>query len=332
MLDFAYGRVASLAEAIAAVGQPGAMAIAGGTELVNWMKEGIAAPSRLVDLNRLEGLDRIIADEHGLVIGALARMSDVADHPRVAEDYPAIATALLKSASAQLRNMASMGGNLMQRTRCAYFRAEVELACNRRRPGSGCAAQGGEDRAGAIFGASEACVATHPSDVAVALSALDARVVIEGSAGRRVVALNDFYRPSDAVEGHGTVLEAGELIVAIIVPASPLARRSRYLKLRERASYEFALVSVAVGLDLDGDVIRAARVALGGVAHKPWRLTGAEARLAGVAIADEAALGAALAADFASARPGRQNGFKVELVRRAVIRTLQAAGGIDDRN
>jgi xanthine dehydrogenase YagS FAD-binding subunit len=327
MESFAFARPNDLAGVLAAIADPGAMPIAGGTELFNWMKEGIVAPRRLIDINRLPGLDVIEARPDGLRIGALARMSDVANHDAVRRDYPVIAESLIKSASPQLRNMASLGGNLMQRTRCPYFRAEVDLPCNKRRPGSGCAALEGEDRALAVFGWSDACIATHPSDVAVAFAALDANVEVSSAGGTRAIPLGQFYRlPGDAPERE-TNLEPGELIVAIVVPASPSARRSHYLKLRERASYEFALVSAAVAIDLDGERIREARIALGGVAPMPWRLRAAEERLRGASL-ETAALRVAIDAGFVDARPRKHNGFKVELAKRAVVRALQTAGGM----
>jgi xanthine dehydrogenase YagS FAD-binding subunit len=243
-----------------------------------------------------------------------------------------IAEALLQSASPQLRNMATMGGNLLQRTRCPYFRAEVELDCNKRNPGSGCAArESGEDRGLAIFGGSEHCIATHPSDVAVALAALDAEVETRSAEnGERTIAITDLYRlPVDPdTAANETTVEAGELISAIRVPASRAARSSHYLKLRERTSYEFALVSVAAALVLDGTTIEEARLALGGVAPKPWRLTTAEATLPGIDVTDAVALRDALQADFEQARPGRRNGFKVELAQRAVVRAFQSVGGV----
>jgi xanthine dehydrogenase YagS FAD-binding subunit len=328
MQTFAYERAGTLADALRAAAQPGTMVIAGGTELLNWMKDGIVAPRRLVDLSDLSGLDQIDAGDHGLRIGALARMSDVAGHAVVRRDYPALSQALLSSASAQIRNMASIGGNLLQHTRCPYFRAETEVACNKRRPGSGCAALDGEDRFAAIFGWSDRCIATHPSDLAVALVALDAVVHVAGPGGTRQIPIGDLYRlPADTPERE-TVLEAGELITAIEVPASALARRSHYLKLRERASYEFALVSAAVALDLAGTEIRAARIALGGVAPKPWRLGDAELALRRISLEDEPALGRVVDTGFAEARPRRNNGFKIELAKRAVIRALQNAGGV----
>lgn len=322
MRDFAYERAATLPAAIAALADEGAMPLAGGTELVNWMKEGIASPRRLVDIAGLSGLDRIEATAEGVTLGALARMSDVADHSAVKRDYPAIAQALLKSASPQLRNMATLGGNLMQRNRCPYFRAEVELPCNKRRAGSGCAAQTGQDRFAAIFGVADDCVAPHPSDLAVALAAFDATIHVEGQRGARRIAFSDFYRSTS-----DTALLLGEIITAIHIPASATTRHSHYLKVRERRSYEFALVSVAVGFTAEDDRIVEARLALGGVAPKPWRLRQAEETLPGIALTDDEGLRRALAGDFADARPGRHNGFKPELALRAAIKAIGIAGG-----
>jgi xanthine dehydrogenase YagS FAD-binding subunit len=328
MQAFQYARASTVPDALSAAQIPGAMFIAGGTELLNWMKEGIIAPSRLIDINGITSLDRIEANDRGLRIGALARMSDVAEHEVVLRDYPVISEALLRSASAQIRNMASIGGNLMQRTRCPYFRAEVDLACNKRRPGSGCAALDGEDRFAAIFGWTESCVATHPSDLAVALAALDALVEIQGPDGVRSIPVTDLHRlPSDTPEVE-TNLAPGELIVAITVPTSTVARQSHYLKVRERTSYEFALVSAAAAIDLDGENIRSARVALGGVAPRPWRLALAESALVGVSIREVSGLDAALAPNFADAKPRQHNGFKIELAKRAAIRALQSAGEV----
>jgi len=325
MLAFGFSRAADIPSAIAAATEPDTALIAGGTELVNWLKDGIVAPARIVDINGLAELAGIEVGAESVRIGALARMSEVAQHDVIRREMPAVAEALLASASPQLRNMASMGGNLGQRTRCPYFRAETDLPCNKRRPGTGCAALEGEDRGMAIFGWSEHCLATHPSDVAVAFAALDATVRLQSRAGARSVPLVDFYRLPDEAPERDNTLERGELITAIEVPLSPLAKRSHYLKLRERASYEFALVSAAVALDLDGDRIREARIAIGGVAHKPWRLTRAEATLRGAPL-EASALRTALEADFAEARPRRNNGFKVELAKRAAIRALQTSG------
>jgi xanthine dehydrogenase YagS FAD-binding subunit len=325
MESFTYQHVDDVAAALDVLQhEPRAYAIAGGTELVNWMKEGIVSPSTLIDINALPGLDHVEVSSGGLHIGALTRMSDVAAHPDVQRYYPAISEALLQSASPQLRNMASMGGNLLQRTRCAYLRAEVDLPCNKRRPGSGCAARqdGGDDRTAAIFGWSEQCVSTHPSDLAVALMALDAVVHTQ-----RAIPLRDFFRlPADEPE-RDTTLERGELIVGIQVPASAIAGRSRYLKVRERTSYEFALVTVAIGLDLETNGrVREARIALGGVAAMPWRLPIAERAVVGASVADAAELRARVTPAFDEARPLRHNTFKVELAVRAVVRAIQLAG------
>ena len=327
---FAYERLSDRAVAVSALRDDAhAVLLAGGTELVNWLKDGILRPARVLDINGLPGLDTIEAEATGLRIGALVRMADLAAHPEVRRDYPAIPEALLRSASQQLRNMASMGGNLLQRTRCPYFRAEVKLPCNKRVPGSGCSALEGEDRSMAIFGWSEHCAATHPSDVAVALAALDAEVTLQGPDGVRTVPVTSFYRLPEADPERDTVKERAELITGITVPASAVARRSWYLKVRERTSYEFALVSVAAGVELDGGVtIREARIALGGVAHGPWRLPAAERSLIGVRADDSDGLKAAIEDSFSDARPRRNNGFKVELAKRAVVRALQTAAGV----
>lgn len=307
---------------------PGAMLIAGGTEVVNWLKDGIARPTRLLDVTGLPGLDTIEAGGDALTIGSLITMADVAAHPAVRLDYPAIAEALARSASQQLRNMATIGGNLLQRTRCPYFRAETDLPCNKRRPGSGCAALDGGDRGMAIFGWSEECVATHPSDLAVALAALDADVTLRGPAGERSVPITSFYDLFHRTPGRDSVLEPGELITGVRVPRSELARQSWYLKVRERASYEFALVSVAAAVTTGPEgIIAESRLALGGVAHGPWRLRDAEAALPGVQIDDADGIRAAIDGAFSEARPRRDNGFKVELAKRAVVRALRTAGG-----
>jgi xanthine dehydrogenase YagS FAD-binding subunit len=325
MQTFSYERVLSVADAVGAAAASDKMFIAGGTELLNWMKDSIVAPRGLIDINSVSGLDHIAADERGLQLGALARMSDVAQHDIVRRDYPAISQALLRSASPQLRNMASMAGNLLQRTRCPYFRAEVELPCNKRRLGSGCAALEGEDRAMAVFGASDACIATHPSDVAVALAALDGVVHTQGPAGGRAIRLTDLYREPGDDPSRDTVLDPGELITTIEVPVSSAARRSYYLKVRERGSYEFALVSAAVAIGLNGSRIRDARIALGGVAHKPWRLSAAEQSLRGVEATDRPAVRRALDGAFVDAKARFHNGFKIELAKRTAMRALQIA-------
>lgn len=330
MQPFSYYRAATVEDALAVMQRErAAQVVAGGTEIVNWMKDGIAMPSVLVDINQVPDLDAIEFTRDGLHIGALARMSDVAAHPEVQSNFPAIAEALHKSASQQLRNMASMGGNVLQRTRCPYFRADVELACNKRSPGSGCSALDGYDRTAAIFGWSEHCIATHPSDVAVALVALDATVDLRSASGaERTIALSEFFALPGDTPDRDNVLQHDELIVRMTVPASAVARHSWYLKVRERTSYEFALVSVAAGLHLEADGrIADARIALGGVAHRPWRLGAAERALRGASPTDRLAVRAAIDAAFAEARPRRGNVFKVELARRAVVRTLELVGG-----
>jgi xanthine dehydrogenase YagS FAD-binding subunit len=301
--------------------------IAGGTDLLGLMKDRVTFPERLLDINGLPGMGRIEElGDGGLRIGALCRMSEVAADPLVRERFPVIAEALLIAASGQLRNMASMGGNIMQRTRCAYFRDDDDPPCNKRRPGSGCSALHGFNRNQAIFGWSEACVATHPSDVAVALAALDATVVLRGRTGERQIPFTAFHRLPGSTPERDTVLELGDLILAIEVPARAEARTSHYLKVRDRQSYEFALVSVAAAVATDGGVLRSARLAIGGVAHKPWRLAAAETALRGAAMDDDGALTSAIATSFTDARPLSGNSFKVELAQRAALRALQTAG------
>ena len=328
MHPFALLRVDDPAAAIAAHARDPELAfIAGGTDLIGLMKDRAALPTRLLDINALPGMARIEAlTDGGLRIGALARMSDVAADTEVRRRFPVIAESLLFAASGQLRNMASMGGNIMQRTRCAYFRDEDDLPCNKRRPGSGCSALHGLNRNHAIFGWSEACVATNPSDVAVALAALDATVAVRGPAGERAIPFTDFHRlPGDTPE-RDNVLGRGDLIVSIEVPACPEGRASHYLKIRDRQSYEFALVSAAAAVAVDGRRIRSARLALGGVAHKSCRLTAAEAVLRGASLGDIDALKSALATSFTDARPLAHNAFKVELAQRVALRALQTAG------
>lgn len=328
MHTFTYMKATTMPQAMAQAAAPDTLIIAGGTEVLNWMKEGIAAPRRLLDINSIAELDFIEVNSQGVRIGALARMSDVGGHQAIVRDYPVISQALLQGASPQLRNMASMGGNLLQRTRCPYFRAEVDLPCNKRRPGSGCSALEGADRSMALFGRGEKCIATHPSDVAAAFAALDAIVHVQGPNGARAIPFEEFYRlPGDAPE-RDTTLTPGELIISINIPASSFARRSHYLKVRERTSFAPALVSVAVALDMNGTSIRGAHVALGGVAPMPWRLRAAEQALIGISLSDETGIARSLEISLAEAKPGRSNGFKIELARRAVLRALQTAGGI----
>src|SRR2546426_3367687 len=328
MHPFTFSRTTDPEAAIAAHAQDPHLAfIAGGTDLIGLMKDRAALPERLLDINGLPDMARIEAlPDGGLRIGALARMSDVAADPEVRRRFPVIAESLLFAASGQLRNMASIGGNIMQRTRCAYFRDGDGPPCNKRRPGSGCSALDGLNRNHAIFGWSEACVATNPSDVAVALAALDATVAVRGPAGERAIPFTDFHRlPGDAPE-RDNVLGRGDLIVSIDVAGRAEGRASHYLKIRDRESYEFALVSAAAAVAVDDGRIRSARLALGGVAHKPWRLTAAEAALRGASLADIEALRSAIAASFTEARPLAHNVFKVELAQRVALRALQMAG------
>ena len=333
MNRFDYVRAGSIAEAIAAAAEPEARFLAAGTNLLDLMKGGISRPARLVDISRLPGLDRIERlPDGGLRIGALVRNSDLAHDPDFAKQYPAVAEALLSGASAQLRNAATTAGNIMQRTRCPYF-YDTATACNKRDPGAGCDALQGETRLNAVLGWSDRCIATHPSDFCVPLVALDAVVEIEGPAGARAVPLEDFHCLPGDTPHIETVLAPGELIVAVRLPAEAagFAAHARYLKVRERTSYAFALVSAAAALRLDGPVIADARVALGGVALKPWRARSAEAVLAGRE-PTEAVFQEAAAAALADARPSGDNAFKIELARRVVAQALRrAAAGTPDR-
>jgi xanthine dehydrogenase YagS FAD-binding subunit len=318
---FAYERAADADAAVAALAaDPAARFLAGGTNLVDLMRLGVEAPERLVDVRRL-GHDLIEPlPGGGLRIGAGVRNSDLAADPLVAERYPVLSQALLSGASGQLRNLATAGGNLLQRTRCPYFQ-DVSKPCNKRRPGSGCPARDGDHRNLAILGHSEACVATHPSDMAVALVALDATVNVQGPAGERVVALPGLHRLPGTAPERDTVLEHGELITAIDLPAFAPARRSSYRKVRDRASFSFAVVSVAVALELEDGAVRDVRIAFGGLAHVPWRATAAEAALRGQP-ATEASFRAAADAELAAAEPLRDNAFKVPLARNVLVRSL----------
>src|SRR3954469_23359820 len=298
--------------------------IAGGTDMVQLLQEYVRRPNRLVSLAGL--LEKLIdAGPQGLRLGAAATMAEVAAHPVVVEQFPVIAEALLNSASPQVRNQATMGGNLLQRTRCPYFRDVGYAACNKRAPGSGCSAIGGENRWNAVLGTSENCIAANPSDLAVALVALDASVDLRGANGVRVVPLAEFHRLPGDTPHIETVLEPGEVIAAITVPANPAGRRSHYLKVRDRASFEFAVVSTAVALDMEGGRIRQARVALGGVGTKPWRVPRVEAALAGSSL-DPAALRTAAAFAAQGAQGRGHNDFKIELMQRAIVRAVESAG------
>jgi xanthine dehydrogenase YagS FAD-binding subunit len=326
MNRFDYARPATLAEAVAAGAMPGAAYLAAGTNLMDLMKGGVMRPGRLVDIGRLPGLDRI---EHlpdgGVRIGALVRNADLAHDTDFAKRFPAVAEALLSGASAQLRNAATVGGNLLQRTRCAYF-YDTASACNKRDPGAGCDAVRGENRLHAILGWSAHCIATNPSDFCVPLVAFDAVVEVEGATGRRDISLDAFHLLPGDTPQRETLLEPGELITAVRLPpeAAGFAANARYLKIRERTSYAFAVVSAAAALRLDGGTIAEARIALGGVALKPWRARAAETALVG-ASPDQAAFRHAAEAALADAKPSGDNEFKIELARRIVVRALLLA-------
>jgi len=320
---FDYHVATSPADAVATLsGRPGAAFLAGGTNLIDHMKLGVAAPDLLVDVGRLDLTEVEATDGGGVRIGTNVRNSDLAAHPLIRSRYPMLARALLSGASGQLRNAATTGGNLLQRTRCVYFQ-DVTTPCNKRSPGSGCSAIGGYLRYHAILGASPECVAVHPSDMAVAMSALDADVVVEGADGPRRIPMTEFHRlPGDAPD-RDTVLDHGELITAVELPAPPTGAVSEYRKVRDRASYAFALVSVAAELSVTGPEIATARIALGGVAHKPWRARRAEEVLVGAPPEPETFLAAA-DAELADAEPLPGNEFKVELARRTLGAQLRA--------
>jgi xanthine dehydrogenase YagS FAD-binding subunit len=324
MHAFDFAAPASTAEALDLAVDRSAF-LAGGTTLVDLMKLDVMTPSRVIDINDLpmRGVQR---DRGGLSIGALERMTEVALHRDVATQYPVVTQALLASASGQLRNMASLGGNLLQRTRCDYFR-DVRTPCNKRQPGSGCPAQQGENRGHAVLGTSNACVATHASDLAVALVALDAQVQLRDKQGERTVPLGDFYRlPGDTPQVEN-VLRPGELITRILVPRLAWARNSAYVKVRDRQSYEFALASAAVALDVGRDTVLDARVAVGGVGTRPWRLPQVEAALRGKP-ATEASFADAAKLAVVDARPLAHNAFKVVLVQRTIVRALMSLRGV----
>jgi xanthine dehydrogenase YagS FAD-binding subunit len=321
MTPFRYERAGDAGTAVAALAAaPEGAYLGGGTNLVDLMKLGVATPDLLVDVARLP-YDRIVVrPDGGVNIGAAVKNSDLAAHRTVRTHYPVLAQALLSGASGQLRNLASTGGNLLQRTRCVYFQ-DVTKPCNKRQPGSGCSAREGYHRNLAILGASEACIATHPSDMAVALAALDAIVHVQGQGGERTIPLVELHRlPGDEPQ-RDTVLAHGDLITEVELPRSPFAARSAYRKVRDRASYAFALVSVAAALDVAGGVVRDVRIALGGVAHKPWRATRAEDALRGGPVTAEA-FGRAADAELAQAEPLEQNAFKLPLARNVIVRTL----------
>lgn len=328
MKAFEFVRAENAAQAVQTA-QKNAQAryLGGGTNLLDLMKDEVVSASHLIDVSRLPLSEIKELPDGGLSLGAAAKNSDTANHPLVRQRYPLLSLAMLAAASAQIRNMATNGGNLLQRTRCFYF-YDSATPCNKRQPGAGCAAREGLNRMHAIFGASEQCVAVHPSDMAVALVALDAKVRVRGAGDReRVIPIADFHRLPEQQPERDTTLEPGELIQAIELPPSKFAARSYYLKVRDRASYAFALISVAAALEVDGSNIKQARLALGGVAHKPWRAQEAEAALVGKPPTEETFTAAAEIA-LKGAKPLPHNGFKVELARRAIVRALLKAQGI----
>jgi xanthine dehydrogenase YagS FAD-binding subunit len=327
VINFQYARASDVADAVRRiVADPGAKFIAGGTNLIDLMKEGVERPPRLIDISRLPLTAVEEMADGGVRIGALVPNSDLAHHPLIEQRYPLLASALLAGASQQLRNMATTGGNLLQRTRCYYF-YDTAMPCNKREPGTGCAAINGVNRIHAILGASESCIATHPSDLCVALAALDARVCATGPAGERTIAFSELHRLPESMPQADTSLAPTEIVTAVELPARGFASHYTYLKIRDRLSYAFALVSVAAALECDGDTIRDARLALGGVAHKPWRDAAAEAALRGQT-AGRAAFMRAADVLLRDARGYAHNSFKIELARRAVVRALtHAANG-----
>jgi xanthine dehydrogenase YagS FAD-binding subunit len=327
MIDFQYTRANDVADAIRQIsGDPAAKFIAGGTNLIDLIKQEVEQPSRLIDISRLPLRSVEETVDGGLRIGALVANSDLAHLPLITQRYPLLASAILAGASAQLRNMASTGGNLLQRTRCYYF-YDLATPCNKREPDSGCSAIAGLNRMHAILGASEACIATHPSDMCVALAALDATVHVDGPAGDRAIAFGDFHRLPGSTPERDTDLQPNEIVTAVELPARGFAANYTYLKIRDRLSYAFALVSVAAALELEGDIIKEARLALGGVAHKPWRDPSAEAALRGQN-SDQPAFIRAANVLLGDAKGFEHNAFKIDLARRAIIRALtQAAAG-----
>lgn len=321
MIPFDYHRATSVEDAVTAVAdRPGAVFLAGGTNLVDHMKLGVVEPELVVDIGHLPLDDVEQLPDGSLRVGADVRNSDLAAHPIVRGRYPVLARALLSGASGQLRNLATTAGNLLQRTRCVYFQ-DITTPCNKRSPGSGCSAIGGYDRYHAILGASEHCVAVHPSDMAVAMTALDARVVCVDADGEHRLPIDEFYRLPGDEPDRDTTLPAGALITAVEIPAPPDGAHSGYRKVRDRASYAFALTSVAAELVTGDGAVRSARIALGGVAHKPWRARRAEQTLAGEP-ATEQTFRRAAEAELAQAQPLSGNEFKVELTRRAIVATL----------
>ena len=324
MQPLTYRKAVSEDDAIAILASSNARIIAGGTSLFDLMKLGVETPSDLLDVTFIPGLNQIVRGAGAIEFGALVRMSEVNNQPELVADYPVLAESLSKAASQQLRNMATLGGNLLQRTRCGYFRNSLHYACNKRSPGSGCAARDGLDRSHAVLGGSSDCIAVYPGDFAVALTALDAEVETISQHGSRRYRIGEFYRLPGSTPHLETVLAPQEMIARIIVPTGRLGRASTYHKIRDRESYAFALASAAVALDLEDDRIRSARIALGGVATRPWRVTEAEALLQGQSFNEELAREAGRVA-MRGAQAGRHNEFKIELGARTVADALRIA-------
>ncbi len=323
MQPFTYIRADSLDAALSEAAQPGSAIMAGGTTMVDLMRGNLAAPSRLVDIGHLPGLSEIDTTGPVLRFGALARMADVAEDATLLRNYPALSESLRLAASQQLRNAATLGGNILQRTRCQYFR-DGASNCNKRVPGSGCAALDGENREMAVLGTSDQCVATYPGDWGAALAAFDTSVELRSTGGSRTVPFAQFHVPYGDDPARESVLQPGEIVTAITVQATPAGRNSTYVKVRDRQSYAYAVVSATVALEMDGDAVTSARVSLGGVASKPWRAPEAEAVLTGRKLTEAVALEAGAAA-FAAARPLHHNAFKIELGRRTVARAAMLA-------
>jgi xanthine dehydrogenase YagS FAD-binding subunit len=326
MQAFVYLRPTTVDEALAAGRDSNTRYLAGGTNLLDLMKGYVEQPTRLIDINRLPLGEVTELPEGGVRIGALVKNSDLANDPLIRERYPLLAQALVSGASPQLRNMASVGGNLLQRTRCGYFTDAAFGQCNKRMPGSGCGAREGWNRMHAIFGASDQCIATNPSDMAVAMLALDATVLVRSPRGEGRIAMADFHRLPGTTPQRDNNLAPGDLITAVELPPPRFAAHSHYLKVRDRASYAFALVSVACALEKRDGRVADARIVLGGVAHKPWRVTAAERQLVGTTL-EPRAVESAAQVSVEGARPYRENAFKIALAQRAVARAIRTAGG-----
>jgi xanthine dehydrogenase YagS FAD-binding subunit len=326
MQPFTYSRATTAADAVRAVagGGAGARFLAGGTTLYDLMKLNVETPTTVIDITGVKELNGFDTSGAELVFGALARMSDVAARPEIVSEYPALSESLWRAASQQLRNMATLGGNLLQRTRCAYFRSGEPFACNKRKPGSGCAAIGGIDRGHALLGTSDACIAVYPGDLAIALVAFDAKIDVLGPKGQRTITVEELHREPGTTPHVETTLHPGELILRVRVPNTTMGRASTYHKIRDRESYAFALASAAVALDMAGDTVRAARVAVGGLATRPWRARAAEQGLVGKTLTPETARQAGDAA-LQGAKPRHDNAFRIELGARTVADALMIA-------